>query len=279
MIVVSDLSYAYDKDRYAVDKINFHVKEGEIFGFLGPNGAGKSTTQKILTGVLSGYTGDVNILGFDLRKTNKDFFTQIGVAFEVPYLYSTLSAVDNLRYFENFYKGRPKRDIEVLLEQLELKKGFEKKQIKSYSKGMRQRVNIARALIHSPKLLFLDEPISGLDPIGAAVIKNIVKEEKSKGTTVFLTTHNMSVADELCDRVAFMVDGKVDVIGEPSKLKEEISHGMVEATYIKNELCHTEQISISEIQKLEYDKLLKIHSLEASLEDVFLKLTGRRLNT
>lgn len=134
----------------------------------------------------------------------KEFFQKIGVLFEFPYLYSNLSAIDNLKYFSSFYPKEQLRDAEELLDELEFKRDFLKKPVSSYSKGMRQRVSMARALISNPQLLFLDEPTSGLDPSGAVLFRNIIEEERKKGTTVFLTTHNMVDADLLCDRVAFI---------------------------------------------------------------------------
>ncbi|MCM1989367.1 ABC transporter ATP-binding protein [Oceanirhabdus seepicola] len=243
MIRVNNLSFGYYKNKKILKDINFHVKEGEIFGFLGPNGSGKSTTQKLLMGVLSGNQGDILINYEDIKNKTRLFYEDIGVLFEIPYLYNTLSAVDNLKYFSSFYKKSNIRDIEELLDCVELKTEYRKKQVKHYSKGMKQRTSVARSLINNPRILFLDEPISGLDPAGAILIKNIIKKEKEKGTTIFLTTHNMFVADELCDRVAFISDGYVETIDTPRNLK---------STYGD--------------------------SGESTLEDVFVKLTGRRLS-
>ena len=200
MIEVKNLTFSYGKDKKALHGLNFSVADGEIFGFLGPNGSGKSTTQKILTGILKGHGGQVSLFGKDLRTAQtQEFFRQIGVLFEFPYLYANLSAVDNLNYFASFYPKEQLRDVKELLEELEFKKDFLNKPVSSYSKGMRQRVSMARALISNPKLLFLDEPTSGLDPAGAVLFRKIIEEERQKGTTVFLTTHNMLDADLLCD--------------------------------------------------------------------------------
>ena len=164
MIEVKDLAFSYGKDKQALRGLNFTVEDGEIFGFLGPNGSGKSTTQKILTGILKGHKGKVWLFGQDISVMHtQEFFQKIGVLFEFPYLYANLSAVDNLKYFSSFYPKAQLRDVDELLEKLEFKKDFLKKPVSSYSKGMRQRVSMARALISNPKLLFLDEPTSGLD--------------------------------------------------------------------------------------------------------------------
>ena len=183
MIKVKDLTFSYNRQRsarfanysHAKEKqilhgLNFTVEDGEIFGFLGPNGSGKSTTQKILTGILTGFGGSVSLFGQDISKIHgPDFFRNIGVLFEFPYLYANLSAIDNLNYFSSFYPKERRRDPQELLNMLEFKTDFLKKPVSSYSKGMRQRVSMARALISNPRLLFLDEPTSGLDPSGAEI--------------------------------------------------------------------------------------------------------------
>lgn len=199
MIEVKDLTFSYSRDKQVLHGLTFSVKDGEIFGFLGPNGSGKSTTQKLLTGILKGHEGFVSLFGQDIKNSHTpEFFQKIGVLFEFPYLYTNLSALDNLYYFASFYPAEQTRDAEELLEELEFKKDFLKKPVSSYSKGMRQRVSMARALISNPKLLFLDEPTSGLDPAGAVLFRKIIEKERQKGTTVFLTTHNMLDADLLC---------------------------------------------------------------------------------
>ena len=225
MIEVKNLTFSYGKDKQALHGLNFSVADGEIFGFLGPNGSGKSTTQKILTGILKGHGGEVSLFGKDLRTAQtQEFFQQIGVLFEFPYLYANLSAVDNLNYFASFYPKEQLRDVKELLEELEFKKDFLNKPVSSYSKGMRQRVSMARALISNPKLLFLDEPTSGLDPACAVLFRKIIEEERQKGTTVFLTTHNMLDADLLCDRVAFITNGNIVALDTPQNLKEKNSN-------------------------------------------------------
>ena len=184
MIEVKDLTFSYGKDKQVLHGLNFSVKDGEIFGFLGPNGSGKSTTQKLLTGILKGHGGDIFLFDQDIRSSHtQDFFQKIGVLFEFPYLYTNLSALDNLHYFASFYPAEQTRDAEELLDELEFKKDFLKKPVSSYSKGMRQRVSMARALISNPKLLFLDEPTSGLDPAGAVLFREIIEKERRKGAS------------------------------------------------------------------------------------------------
>lgn len=281
MIEVKDLTFSYGKDKQALKGLNFTVSDGEIFGFLGPNGSGKSTTQKILTGILQGHGGFVSVFGQEISSVHKqDFFSKIGVLFEFPYLYTNLSAVDNLKYFSSFYPKGQVRDAYELLEQLEFKKDFLKKPVSSYSKGMRQRVSMARALISNPKLLFLDEPTSGLDPSGAALFRKIIEDERKKGTTVFLTTHNMSDADLLCDRVAFISNGEIAALDTPKKLKEDNGSRQVSVAYIYNGNREEKTIEAAELNNglnFPHDEIISIHSHEPTLEDMFIQYTGRGL--
>lgn len=223
MIKVKDLTFSYNRQRsarfanysHAKEKqilhgLNFTVEDGEIFGFLGPNGSGKSTTQKILTGILTGFGGSVSLFGQDISKIHgPDFFRNIGVLFEFPYLYANLSAIDNLNYFSSFYPKERRRDPQELLNMLEFKTDFLKKPVSSYSKGMRQRVSMARALIGNPRLLFLDEPTSGLDPLMQKEFFDILREQNKKGTTVFLSSHILSEIQHNCARAAIIREGRI----------------------------------------------------------------------
>ena len=280
MIEVENLVFAYKKQKQTLHGLTFSVAPGEIFGFLGPNGSGKSTTQKILTGVLGGYGGSVRLFGKPVNSQRKELQEKIGVLFEFPYLYTNLSALDNLNYFASFYPAGQRRSIDELLDMLEFKKDFVCKPLSSYSKGMRQRISMARALLNNPRLLFLDEPTSGLDPQGAVLFRKIIEEERKKGTTVFLTTHNMMDADLLCDRVAFIADGEIKVIDTPKKLKEKNSSHQVEMNYLyQGKRC----VAVIEAPELKsgisfpYDEMISIHSKEPTLEDMFIQYTGRRL--
>lgn len=282
MIEVKDLTFSYGKDKQVLHGLNFTVGEGEIFGFLGPNGSGKSTTQKILTGILKGHGGMVSLFGKDIRSVHtQEFFQKIGVLFEFPYLYANLSALDNLYYFSSFYPKEQLRDAEELLDELEFKREFLKKPVSSYSKGMRQRVSMARALISNPKLLFLDEPTSGLDPAGAVLFRRIIEKERRKGTTIFLTTHNMLDADLLCGRVAFLSNGNIEALDTPENLKEENSSHRIVIDYLYQGRREEKTIEALELKAgipFAYDELLSIHSQEPSLEDIFIQYTGRRLS-
>ncbi|BFL47427.1 ABC transporter ATP-binding protein [Lactonifactor longoviformis] len=282
MIEVKDLTFSYGKDKKALHGLNFTVEDGEIFGFLGPNGSGKSTTQKILTGILKGHGGKVSLFGQDITSVhNREFFQKIGVLFEFPYLYSNLSAVDNLRYFSAFYPKEQLRDIGEVLEKLEFKSDFIKKPVSSYSKGMRQRASMARALISNPRLLFLDEPTSGLDPSGAVLFRRIIEEERRKGTTVFLTTHNMLDADLLCDRVAFLSSGEIVALDTPRNLKEKNSNRHIRIDYLYQGKREEKVIDIHELEagmSFLHDEIISIHSQEPTLEDMFIQYTGRGLS-
>lgn len=280
MIAVKELTFSYSKNKQALHGLDFKVKTGEIFGFLGPNGSGKSTTQKILTGILKGYGGEIFLFGKDPSLDPTEFHQKIGVLFEFPYLYANLSALDNLNYFASFYPREQRRDIGELLEKLEFKPDYLKKQVSTYSKGMRQRVSMARALLSNPRLLFLDEPTSGLDPAGAVLFRNIIEEERRKGTTVFLTTHNMHDADLLCDRVAFISNGTIAALDTPKKLKERNSSKEIVVEYLYLGKRESKMILPPELETgipFPHDEIISIHSKEPTLEDMFIQYTGRGL--
>ncbi len=282
MIEVKNLTFFYGKDKQALHGLDFTVEDGEIFGFLGPNGSGKSTTQKILTGILKGHGGKVSLFGQDISAAyGQEFFQKIGVLFEFPYLYANLSAVDNLNYFASFYPREQRRDVGELLDALEFKPDFLKKPVSSYSKGMRQRVSLARALVSNPRLLFLDEPTSGLDPSGAVLFRRIIEQERKKGTTVFVTTHNMVDADLLCDRVAFISNGNIVALDTPKNLKEKNSNHRVVIDYLYQGQRETKTIKALELEAgipFAHNEIISIHSQEPTLEDMFIQYTGRGLS-
>lgn len=224
----------------------------------------------------------VSLFGEDINGMHtQGFFRKIGVLFEFPYLYANLSALDNLHYFSSFYPKEQLRDAEKLLEELEFKRDFLRKPVSSYSKGMRQRVSMARALISNPKLLFLDEPTSGLDPAGAVLFRRIIEDERQKGTTVFVTTHNMLDADLLCDRVAFISNGNIVALDTPRNLKEQNSSHSIVVDYLYQGRREEQTIEAPELKAgipFAYDKLISVHSQEPTLEDIFIQYAGRRLS-
>ena len=283
MIAVENLTYTYaGASRPAVQELNFQIGRGEIFGFLGPSGAGKSTTQKILTGLLKGYQGKVTIFEKDLAGWGSDFYERIGVSFEVPNLFLKLTAIENLAYFRALY-SRETLEPERLLEMVGLQEDG-KMLVAHYSKGMKNRLTVARALLHDPEILFLDEPTSGLDPVNAQRIKELVRAQKQAGKTIFLTTHNMAVADELCDRVAFLVDGQVRLIDAPRELKLQFGRPTVRVETLNHGGVHADDFSLEGLGTnpgflglLKDRQVQTIHTQEASLEDIFIRVTGRSL--
>ena len=214
------------------------MRRGEVFGFLGPSGAGNSTVQKILIGLIRNYQGSVQICGLESKTYHKSYYENIGVDFEFSSLYEKLTARENLDYFSSLYE-KPLRSIDSLLELVNLKGDMNKK-VSCYSKGMRSRLNFIKALIHNPTILFLDEPTSGLDPSNCRRMKDIILSEKNKGKAVVLRTHNMEDAKELCNRVAFIVDGQIKVIDSPKNLIMSRRNNHVLYTYIDSD-CYDKQ--------------------------------------
>ncbi|MCG8515159.1 MAG: ABC transporter ATP-binding protein [Halanaerobiales bacterium] len=283
MITIKDLRYKYQNtNQEAVKGISFAIARGEIFGFLGPSGAGKSTTQNILIKLLDGYEGKIQLYGKDLKEFGSELYEKIGVSFELPNHFLKLSAVDNLAFFQSLYTD-PTRDIDQLLDLVGLLE-HKKVRVENFSKGMKMRLNFARSLLNNGDILFLDEPTVGLDPVNAKNIKNIILEQKARGKTIFITTHNMQVADDLCDRVAFIVDGQIVEIDQPDELKLKHGQHVVQVEYYLNEQIETKSFSLDGIgDNQEFLQILKsyqirtLHSQETTLEDVFIKVTGRRL--
>lgn len=285
MINVKNLYYSYNNDEnYQVKNVSFEVKEGELFGFLGPSGAGKSTVQNILTGLLQVQKNDsaITVAGYDISNPSKERFNQIGMSFEQSNVYSKLTAKENLDFYGKLFDV-PTIDATDLLKQVGL---ADKENVKAgeFSKGMKHRLTFARSMINNPKLWFLDEPTTGLDPAIAADIKDIIKKKNKDGVTVFLTTHNMFIADELCDRVAFIVDGEIKLIDSPENLKQQYGDKIVEVEYIQeNEVKkQTFSLILPEDKKIlqtiiENYEIKTMHTKEATLEEIFIKVTGRGL--
>ncbi|WP_298817966.1 ABC transporter ATP-binding protein [Chloroflexus sp.] len=281
-IVAEDLTYRYG-DLLAVDHISFTVERGEILGFLGPNGAGKSTTVKMLTGQLRPVSGRAVLLGIDVARYPKRVQSRIGICFEQPNLYEELSGVDNLRLFARLFNVSD-LDVDALLRRVGLD-GRGRDLVGRYSKGMKQRLMIARALVNRPDILFLDEPTEGLDPASAEAIRRVILEEQQRGATVFLTTHDMYEADRLCHRVAFINSGKIVALDTPHNLKQQYGKRMVRAELVGPDgALRTREIILDRPETpaeiadlLAREQVVTLHSEEATLEDIFIRLTGRGL--
>lgn len=283
MIKVQNLYHDYSgKGKYAVQNINFEISKGEIFGFLGPSGAGKSTVQNIMTGLVKLQKGEVTYDGRSIKNIDSSFFNKIGVSFELPNLYQKLTGYENLKYYAGLFSVKTENPMK-LLSLVGLESAADKK-TSEYSKGMKQRLVFARALLNKPQILFLDEPLSGLDPGTGAKIKDIIISKKKEGTTIFLTTHNMHLAEEVCDRVAFLFEGKIVTMDTPRNLKLKYGQKSVQIEYIEEKQITKKVLFLdNEFDRTFLNNLIKdsklqtIHSQEASLEQIFIKLTGRGL--
>jgi fluoroquinolone transport system ATP-binding protein len=282
-IETRSLSFSYPgAARPAIHDVSFMVERGEIFGFLGPSGAGKSTTQNILIHLLDGYTGTVVVLDRDLRAWNAEYYRHIGVAFEAPNHYLKLSARENLELFAGLY-GQSTPEVMSLLDRVGLAADANKR-VGEFSKGMRGRLTLARALLHRPGLLFLDEPTAGLDPVTARQIRHVIRDARDGGATIFLTTHDMTTADELCDRVAFLVDGRIAAVDRPRALR--LAHGrrVVRVESVRGGTRVTEEFPLAGLADnaaflaaLRADHVETVHTSETTLEEVFVVMTGKRL--
>ncbi|RLD05363.1 MAG: ATP-binding protein [Chloroflexota bacterium] len=308
-IEVEDLTKYYGKF-LAVDHINFTVEKGEVFGFLGPNGAGKSTTQRMLTTLLTPTEGHIHVFGHDLAHDAYPAKRQIGLVPEESNVYTELTAWDNLMFTAKLYRvphAQRVANVQKLLETFGL---WEKKDIKAdeFSKGMRRRLSIAMAIIHKPTLLFLDEPTPGLDAQSTRAIHDLVRQLNAEGTTVFLTTHQIEEANQLCDRVAIIDHGEIAAIDTPERLKQTFQRvqsievalepdwkkhqqelaalpGVI--TIIKaGDKCrlYTQDPSALLLEFMRYVeeqklRIVSLSTLGASLEDAFLEITGQKVGT
>lgn len=282
MFKVENMKYRYPKNEEDTIKgISFDIAKGEIFGFLGPSGAGKSTTQKIMIKVLENFEGDIYYDGKSITEFKDDFYENIGVSFEMPIHFSKMTAMENVKFFMQLYKKNA--DIEKLMTRVGLWEDRDK-MVGEYSKGMKIRLNFVRAMLNDPEMLFLDEPTNGLDPKNAMILKDMVREFRDNGGTVFITSHIMSDIDQLCDRVAFIVDGKIIEMDTPRNLKIKYGKRTMTLDYKENGKTIRKEFSMDGIgQNEEFITLLQtkeietLHTGETTLEDIFIKVTGVRL--
>lgn len=281
MIKVNKLSYTYPKTKSPVlHDLNFEIESGEIFGFLGPSGAGKSTTQKILYKILHNFEGEISIKNKPLNEWGKEYFERIGVGFELPNHYLKLTAKENLELFASFYPKKNLQNFDTLFEIVGLEDSINKR-VEEYSKGMKMRLNFIRAIMHDPDIFFFDEPTAGLDPVNAQKIKRHIVKLKHQGKTIFVTTHDMATADEICDRVSFIVDGEIRLTEKPSILKNLHGKHAVKVELQNQKIAEFPIDSLGDnpqfLEFIKQDEILRINTQEATLEEVFIKVTGKKL--
>lgn len=266
-------------NRTALKDISINIKRGEILGFLGPSGAGKTTTIKILTGQLKQTSGTAILLGKDTREINESIYEQIGIVTDNSGLYEKLSVYDNLHYFAKLLNVETKR-IDQVLQRVGLLED-KKKPTGKLSKGMKQRLVLARAILHQPKMLFLDEPTSGLDPSTASEIHELLLELRDQGTAIFLTTHNMEEATKLCDNVVLLFQGEIVESGKPKEVCLKYNTSKAYKVLLNDgtqvELQNTKEDMQKLTDWLSADEVMTLHSTEPTLETVFLTVTGREL--
>ena len=280
VIQIKDVCKAFDQ-RQVLNNISLSVEEGEIFGLLGPSGAGKTTLIKMLIGLLSATSGNIAILGKELDKKIDESFPSFGMVLDNDGIYDRLNCYDNLELYARIYSiSNRKKVINDLLEKVGLIESS-KKSVSNLSKGMRQRLSFARAILHSPKIVFLDEPTSGLDPATTLQIHSMMKTLKESGTTIFLTTHNMNEAQKMCDHLALLNEGNIVEEGTP----EDICLHHRKKCEVNIEMTNGEKYMVDSHDLLTVlqtvldtnNKIRSIHSNEPNLEEVFIELTGRDL--
>ncbi|MBS4539559.1 ABC transporter ATP-binding protein [Clostridium sp. D2Q-11] len=304
IVEVVNLTKKYE-DFTAVDNIGFSIKKGEVFGFLGPNGAGKTSTINMLTGLSKVTEGSINISRIDAVKEMKKAQEIMGIIPDESNLYNEMDGFENLCFCASLY-GMEKEEREKRASYLLKQFGLDntgKKPFKAYSKGMKRKLTIAAGIIHNPKILFLDEPTTGIDVESARQIRELLKDLNNNGTTIFITTHYIEEAERLCDRIAFIVKGKIVKIGTIDELMQEVQKekivqftlengvldikGVIQEEFpsyrfeITNDntfrLYSKENISLMPLMKYFDDKGLNVYEakiVKPSLEEVFVKITG-----
>lgn len=279
MITVDRVAHKFS-DKEVLHHVSFQVGEGEIFGLLGPSGAGKTTLINILTGQLKPTEGSCTIHGVDSTRISEGQRMQMGIMMDNFGLYDRMSCYDNLKFYQ-MLDGKGTTEISDVLEQVGLLQA-KKTPFMNLSKGMKNRLAFARAILRKPRILFLDEPTSGLDPNTAEEIHSLILEEKKRGTTVFLTTHNMHEAQKLCDRIALLNEGCVVEYGTPSELCRKYNHQKKFVIHLRDgrdvELPHGKESAEIVRGYIEREELETIHTTEPNLENIFMELTGKGLD-
>ena len=291
-VSVTDLRFTYPHSPdETLRGLSFSVGPGNVYGFLGPSGAGKSTTQKILYRLVSGYSGCVRVAGREVREWSGALYSRMGIGFETPNLYLKLTGRENLEFALALHESARRRDgempapaanadIDSAAKRMGLDTALDTR-VETWSKGMRMRLAFIRAVIHEPQLLFLDEPTSGLDPMWARRMKDWILEIRGTGAAVFLTTHSMELADELCDTVGFLVDGELVTEGSPAELRQRFGRGGVTVHGVDQEGRVSEvDVSYEDLVAKPVEGLSRITRVvnhEVSLAQVFLEVTGRSL--
>lgn len=283
MIQVQNLFYTYaHNNTQAIKDISFAIARGETFALLGPSGAGKSTTQGILTGLLPLQQGSGQVAGFELGGITRRLFNKVGVSFEQSNVYDKLTARENLAFYRKLFDVPTVEPMELL--KMAGLDHVADKRAGTFSKGMKHRLTFVRSMLNNPELWFLDEPTTGLDPAIASQIKDIIQTKKDAGVTILLTTHNMMLADQLSDRIGFIVDGELKLVDTPRNLKLKYGQKLVTVEYRQNGTTQTETLSlIDDHEKARLQQILNgheietMHTREATLEEIFIKVTGRGL--
>lgn len=278
-IKMKNVDYCYSDNNKILHGISIDIKEGEIFGLLGPSGAGKTTIVKLLTGQLEARGDQIEVFGKNIEKLDKNFYSNIGMVMEQFGVYERLTCFENLKIMSRIHNISVIQ-IQDVLTKVGLKDAMNKEACK-LSTGMKQRLMIARAILHSPRILFLDEPTRGLDPKTAGDIHDLLLDLKKEGVTIFLTTHNMVEAEKLCDKIALLYNGNIVEYGtiESIKTKYYVEKNVrIIDDYEKEHIYRQQQDKAQIIELLNTNSNYIMHTMEPTLEEIFIRITGRGLN-